>query len=214
LADFGVFEDAATQILAGGLEHGAGEIVAVDVEAGNGLEKAPDGIGEGVDFRQSGRRWRIDESGTPAIGVDELDEVVFGLGFDAGPKHAGIGVSSLPADVVESRVGAVTLEHVGGGERVRVRDGAVILFGNLRGGDAEAKETGVDAAEGLFNRGVIEKILVDVGTELGAGVHQRTAGDGADFVDDGGSGASLQNGVADGTSGAEQEDFHDAEIMP
>ena len=37
LADFGVFDFAAAEFLEGGLEHGAGEVMAVDVEAGKGL---------------------------------------------------------------------------------------------------------------------------------------------------------------------------------
>ena len=38
LADFGIFDDAATEIFDGGLEHGAPEVVAVDVELGEWLE--------------------------------------------------------------------------------------------------------------------------------------------------------------------------------
>lgn len=75
-------------------------------------------------------------------------------------------------------------------------------------GDAEAEEASVYGAEGFLRGGIIEKILVDVGAQLGAGVHERAAGDGADLVDDRGGQAGVEDGVADGASGAEKQDFH------
>ena len=163
---------------------------------------------EGVKLGEGGGRPGVDEGGAPAVGIDERDEVVLGLGFHAGPEHAAVGLSSLPADVMEGRVGTVALEHIGSGEGIGVGDGAVVVFGNLRGGNAEAEEAGVDGAEGFLDGGVIQEILVDEGAELGIGVHERAAGDGADFVDDGGGEAGFEDGVADGTSGAEEEEFH------
>jgi hypothetical protein len=208
LTDFGIFDDAAAKIFLCGLEHSACEFVTVDVESWEWFQDAAKWDEEGVELGEAGGRLGVDESGAPAVGVDELDEIVFGLGLDAGPLHAALRVSSLPADVMEVGVGTVALEHVGGGERVGIADGAVVFFRDLRGGDTKAEKAGIDAAEGFFDGGVIQKILVDVSAELGAGVHQRPARDGADFVNDGGGEAGLEGGVADGTGGAEEEDFH------
>ena len=150
----------------------------------------------------------VDEGGAPAVGFDEGDEIVFRLGFHAGPEEAAVGASSLPTDVMEGRAGTEEFEHFGGGEGVRVGDFAVVLLGNLRGGDAEAEEAGIDGAEGFLYGGIIEKILVNVGAEFGMGVHERAASDGADFVDDGGGEAGVKDGCADGAGCAEEEDFH------
>jgi len=94
---------------------------------------------------------------------------------------------------MEGRAGTESFEHLGGGESVGVGDFAVVLFGDLRGRDAEAEEAGVDIAESFLDGGVIQKILVDVGAEFGIGVHERAASDGADFVDDGGREASVKD---------------------
>jgi hypothetical protein len=80
----------------------------------------------------------------------------------------------------------------------------------LRDGDTEAEQAGVNAAEGLFDGGVIEKILVNEGAQLGAGVHQRAARDGADFINDRSVETSIEDCPARGTGGAEEEDFHSA----
>jgi hypothetical protein len=140
--------------------------------------------------------------------VDKFDEVVLGLRFHARPKHAAAGLGSLPADVMEGRAGAFVFEHVGGGERVGIGDGAVFLLGNLRGGNAEAEKAGIDGAEDLFDGRVIQKILVDKGAQLGTGVHQRAPGDGAHFVDDGSGKAGVEDGCTRGACCAEEEDFH------
>ena len=212
LADFGVFDGAAAEIFDGSLEHGAAEVVAVDVEAGKALENAADGIEEGVNFGEAGGGWGVDEGGAPAIGGDELDEVVFGLRFHAGPEEAAVGASSLPADVMEGGAGTEEFACYGGGERVRVGDFAVFVFGDLRGGDAETEEAGVDGAEGFLNGGIIQKILVDVGAEFGICLHERAAGDGADFVDDGRGKAGVKDGCAGGTCCTEKENFHKGRV--
>ena len=163
---------------------------------------------EGVEFREGGGRLGVNECGAPAIGVDECDEVEFDLGFYAGPEHPAVGRSSLPADVVEGGARAFGFEHLGCSESVGVGDFAVVLSGDLRGGDAEAEETGINGAEGFLDGGVIQKILVDEGAEFGTGVHERAAGDGADLVDDGGGEASVEDAAACGTCGSKEEDFH------
>ena len=165
-------------------------------------------VEDGVEFGKSGGGLGVDEGGAPAVGCDERDEIEFDLGFDLGPEHAAVGLSSLPADVMEGGGGTLALEHLGSGEGVGVGDGAVVLFGDLRGGDAEAEEAGVDEAKGFLHGGVIEKILVDERAEFGTGVHEGAAGDGADFVDDGGGEAGVEDSCAGGTCGAEEEDFH------
>jgi hypothetical protein len=213
LADFGVFDDAAAKLFDSGLKHGAAEVVAVDVKPGERLEEAAERNEESVDFGKAGRRLAVNEGGAPAIGINELDEVVLGLGLDASPKEAAGGASSLPADVVESRAGALGFEHIGGSERVGVGDLAIFLFRNLGGRDAEAEQAGIDRPEGFLYRGVIQKIMVDEGAKLGIGVHERATADGADFVDDGGSAAGFEDGIADGTGGTEEEDFHGRGIV-
>ena len=70
LADFGVFDYSAAEFFRGGLQHGAPEIVAVDVEVGEGFEEAAEGLDQGVNFREAGRGLGVDEGGAPAIGVD------------------------------------------------------------------------------------------------------------------------------------------------
>lgn len=70
LADFGVFEEAVAKFFDGGLEHGAAQVVAMDVEAGEWLQEKADGVDCGVEFGESGRRLGVDESGAPAIGFD------------------------------------------------------------------------------------------------------------------------------------------------
>lgn len=106
MANFGVFDDAAAKVFPGSLEHGASQVVTVDVKAGERLGKAAEWREERVKFWHGGRGLGIDEGGAPAVGVDEGDEVLFGLGFDARPDHTTVQISSLPADVVESRAGA------------------------------------------------------------------------------------------------------------
>jgi hypothetical protein len=211
LADFGVFDDAAAKFFDSGLKHGAAEVMAVDVESGERLEEAAERNEESVDFGKARRRLGVNEGGAPAIGINEFDEVVLGLGLDASPKEAAGGASSLPTDVVESGGGALGFKHVGGGESVGVGDLAVVLFRNLGGGDAEAEQAGIDGPEGFLDRGVIQKIMVDESAKLGIGVHERATGDGADFVDDGGGAASFEDGIANGAGGAEEEDFHGKE---
>ena len=83
LADFRVFYDAAAKVFYGGLKHGAGEIVAVDVEAGERLGEAAQGKEKGIKFRHAGRRLGVNESRTPAVGVDEFDKILLGLRLDA-----------------------------------------------------------------------------------------------------------------------------------
>jgi hypothetical protein len=82
----------------------------------------------------------------------------------------------------------------------------------LRDGSAETEKASIDGTESFLNGRVIQKILVNEGTELGAGVHQRAAGDGADFVNDGGGEAGVEDGVADGTGSAEEEKFHERKV--
>jgi len=96
LADFGVFDDAAAEFFYRGLEHGAAQVVAVNVEAGKWLEKAADGVDGGVELRESGGGLGVDEGGAPAVGFDHGDEIEFDLGFDLRPEHAAVGLSSLP----------------------------------------------------------------------------------------------------------------------
>jgi hypothetical protein len=167
---------------------------------------------ESVKLGESGGGLGVNEGGPPAVGAEEGDEIEFDLRFDLGPEHAAVGVSSLPADVVEGRARTERLEHLGGGEGVGVGDFAVVLLGNLRGGDAKTEEASVDGVEGFLDGGVIQEIFVDVGTQLGIGVHERAAGDGADFVDDGGGEAGFKDGVACGTGGTEEEDFHQRRV--
>ena len=54
LADFGIFDGAAAEFFGGGLEHGAAEVVAVDVAAGERFEEAAERLDYRVDFRQAG----------------------------------------------------------------------------------------------------------------------------------------------------------------
>ena len=107
LVDFGVFDDAAAEFLDGGLEHGAAQVVAMDVEAGERFEEAADGVDCGVEFGESGRRLGVDESRAPAVSLDKRNEIKFDLGFDLGPEHAAVGLSSLPADVMKGRAGTL-----------------------------------------------------------------------------------------------------------
>jgi hypothetical protein len=212
LADFGIFDHAAAKLFDSGLKHGAAEVMAVDVESGERLEEAAEWNEESVDFGKAGRRLGVNEGGAPAIGIDELDEIVLGLGLDASPKEAARWASSLPADVVKSRAGALGFEHIRGSKRVGVGDLAVFLFRYLRGGDAEAEEAGVDGPEGFLDRGVIQKIVVDESAKLGIGVHERATGDSADFVDDGGGAAGFEDGIANGTGGTKEKDFHKKKV--
>jgi len=211
LTDFGVFDDAAAKLFDSGLKHCAAEVVAVDVESGERLEEAAERNEESVDFGKAGRRLGVNEGGTPTVGINELDEVVLGLGLNASPEKAAGGASSLPADVMESRAGALGFEHIGGSKRVGVGDLAIFLFRYLRGGDAEAEQAGIDGSEGFLDRGVIQKIVVHESAKLGIGVHERAAGDSADFVDDGGGAAGFEDGGANGTGGTEEKDFHSAQ---
>ena len=109
---------------------------------------------------------------------------------------------------MESGSGTVALEHVGSGERKGIGDFAVVVSGDLGNGSAEAEEASVDGTKGFLNSGIIQKILMDVSAELGAGVHQRAAGDGTDLVNDGSAEAGVEDGVADGTGATEEEEFH------
>jgi hypothetical protein len=193
----GIFENAATEFFSASLEHGAGKIVTVDVEAREGLEETAERKKETVEYRKAWRGLGLDEGGTPAVGIDQFDEVALGLRLDTSPKKATGRASSLPADVVEGRSRTLGFEHVGGGEGVGVGDLAIVLFGHLGGGDAKAEEAGIDGSESFLYRGVIQKILVDKGAEFGIRVHQRTTRDGADFVDNGSSAAGFEDGVAD-----------------
>jgi len=193
----GIFEDAATEFFDASLEHGVSEIVTVDVEAREGLEETAKRKEEAVEYRKARRGLGVDEGGTPAVGIDQFDEVALSLRLDASPKKATGRASSLPADVVEGRSGTLGFEHVGGGQGVGVGDLAVALFGDLGGGDAKTEEAGIDGSESFLYRGVIQKILVDKGAEFGIRVHQRTARDGADFVDNGSGAAGFEDGVAD-----------------
>jgi hypothetical protein len=61
LADFCVFDDAAAKAFHRGLEHGAAKVVAVDVEAGERLEEAAEGIEKGVEFGLRGGGLGVDE---------------------------------------------------------------------------------------------------------------------------------------------------------
>ena len=195
--NFRIFNNPPTKFFDAGLEQGTGEIVAVHVEAGEWLEEAAQPKDGSVELRKAWGRLGIDEGRAPAVGVNEFDEVMLGLGLDTGPKEAAAGTSSLPADVVEGRSGTLGFEHVGGGEGVGVGDLAVALFGDLGGGDAKTKEADIDGSESFLYRGVIQKVLVDKGAEFGIRVHQRTARDGADFVDNGSGAAGFEDGVAD-----------------
>jgi len=208
LADFGVFDDTAAEFFDGGLQHRAAEIVAVDVEVGEGLEEAAEGLDHRVEFGEARGRLGVNEGGAPAVGFDEVDQVLLGLRFDARPEHAAAGLGSLPADVMEGPAGALQFEHVGGGERVGVGDGAVFLLGNLRGGDAEAKQAGVSGTKGVFDGRVIQKILVNERAQFGTGVHERAADDGANFVNDGRCETRIENSRASGTRCAKEKDFH------
>src|SRR5262249_42221022 len=86
------------------------------------------------------------------------------------------------------------------------------LFRNLRDGDAEAKEAGVNAAEGFFYGRVIQEVFMNIGAQLGTGVHERATHDGANFGDNGRSGAGFQSGVANRPGGAEKKNYHDGEL--
>ena len=209
----GIFEDAATEFFDASLEHGVSEIVTVDVEAREGLEETAEREKETVKYRKAWRGLGVDEGGTPAVGIDQFDQVALSLRLDASPKKGTRRTSSLPADVVEGRSGTLGFEHVGSGERIGVRDLAVVLFGDLSGGDADAEEAGIDGAEGFLDCAVIQKILVNEGAELGSRVHEGTAGDGTNFVNDGSGAAGFEDGVTDGAGGAKEENFHERESL-
>ena len=55
LANFGVFDDAAAEVFYGGLEHGAAQVVAVDVEAGKRFQETADA---GGGWRRVWEEWR------------------------------------------------------------------------------------------------------------------------------------------------------------
>ena len=207
-ANFRIFDDAPTKFFDAGLEHGAGQIVAVHVEAGEWLEEAAQRKEESVESRKTCGGLGVDEGRAPTIGGNEFHEVVLGLGLDASPKEGAGGASSLSADVVEGCAGALRFEHVGSSEGVGVGDFAVVLFRNLGGRDAKTKEAGINGLEGLLNRGVIEKILVHEGAQLRIRVHERAAGNRAHFLDDGGRTAGFEDRITDRTCGAEEKDFH------
>ena len=120
LADFGVFDDAAAKSFEGGLQHGTADVVAVDVEVGEGFEETSEGLDHRVEFREARGGLGVDEGGAPAVGFDEFDEIVLGLRLDARPELAAVGASARAADVMERRARTFGFEHVGGGERVRV----------------------------------------------------------------------------------------------
>lgn len=181
----------------------------MDVQVGERLQQPTERLDQRVDFRETGRGLGADEGGAPAVGVDQVDEIVLGLRFHTRPEHAAGGVRSLPTDVMESRASAFGFEHVGGGERVGVANRAVFLLGDLRGGDAKAKEAGVHRVESFFDGRVIQKILVDVGAQLGTGVHKRAAGDGADLVDDRRGKAGVEYSRTGGTCSTEEKNFHE-----
>jgi hypothetical protein len=82
----------------------------------------------------------------------------------------------------------------------------------LRDGNAEAEQADFNVAEGFFGGGEIQKILVSESAKLGIGLHQRPAGNSADFVDDGGGEARFQDGSAGGARGTEEKDFHEGEV--
>src|SRR5258708_23628421 len=180
------------------------------IKFGEWFQQTTDRLDQRVEFGHAGRRLGVDESGAPAIGVDKFDEIVRGLCLHAAPEHAAAGLGSLPADVMESRARAFGFEHVGGGERIGVSDGAVLLLGNLRGGNGEAEQASVGGVEGFFDGRVIQKILVNKSAQLGTGVHERAANDGADFVNDRSGKASIKNGCAGGTCCAEGKNLHTA----
>jgi len=54
LADFGVFDDTAAESFDGGLQHGAADIVAVDIETRKRLEEPAQRLDQRVDFRKAG----------------------------------------------------------------------------------------------------------------------------------------------------------------
>src|ERR1700722_4569303 len=101
LADFGVFDDAEAKSFEGGLQHGTADVVAVDVEVGEGFEETSEGLDHRVEFREARGGLGVDEGGAPAVGFDEVDQVLLGLRFDASPEQAAAGLGSLPADVME-----------------------------------------------------------------------------------------------------------------
>jgi len=83
----------------------------------------------------------------------------------------------------------------------------------LRDGSPETEEAGVNGLKSFLGSGVIEKIFVDVSAELGIGVHQRATGDDADFVNDGGSEAGFEDGVADRAGCAKEENLHEGKSL-
>ncbi len=55
------------------------------------------------------------------------------------------------------------LQGTCGGDRVIVGDLLVVVLGNLRDGDTEAEETGIDGIEGFGDGRVIEEVAVKEG---------------------------------------------------
>ena len=53
LADFGVFDGAIAKFFDGGLQHGAAEVVAMDIEVGERFQQAANRLNERVEFRDA-----------------------------------------------------------------------------------------------------------------------------------------------------------------
>ena len=158
-----------------------------------------DGIHGGENLGETRRRPRIDERRTPAVGADDVDQFDFRLRLHARPKHAARGTGSLPANVVERGMGRAYLQHMCRGQRVVVRDLAILVLGDLCDRDAEAEQTSVDGIESFGHNRVVEEVAVEDGAQLWIGVGERPAHDGAHFLDYWRGQTSGENRAARGT---------------
>jgi hypothetical protein len=129
---------------------------------------------------------RLDGSRAEHVGgfEGELEEIVFGFAFDAGPHGAAafgrVGASS--GDVEEGHLRVESCEGCGSGEGEVVGEVLVLRLVHPGGGDAKGEEAGVEAGELGFNGGVVEEVGVDEFVEFGVVLIGRSADDGEDLL--------------------------------
>jgi len=91
------------------------------------------------------------------------------------------------------------LQHMCRGQRVVVRDLAILVLGDLRDRDAEAEQTSVDGIESFGDSRVVEKVAVEDGAQRWIAVGERPTHDGANFLHYGRRKTSGENRAARGT---------------
>ena len=94
-----------------------------------------------------------------------------------------------------------------------VRNLPIPLPGNLRRGDAQAKETGIDIHEGFFDRREIQIIVVDEYTKFFVGEAQRTPGNCANLFNGRRGKARPENTAARGTTRPKDENIYSTFLL-